>query len=72
MTNLINLLKSPEFIALLVGSLAMLRGIGEFFMYLGKVIPGEDWAEGLSAKISKICTWIGKAFAWLGIGNSTK
>jgi len=72
MSNVISLVTSPEFIALLVGFLAALRGIGELFMLLGKVIPGEDWAEGVSAKISKIVTFIGRVFAWLGIGNNKK
>lgn len=68
----ISLVSSPEFIAVLVGFMVMLRAIGEFFMYLGRVIPGKDFAETLSGKIAKACDFIGRIFAWLGIGNNTK
>ena len=69
MNAMIELLKSPEFYGLLIALLAALRGIGEVFAWIGKIIPGDDWAEGVSAKISVICLWIGKVFAWLGIGS---
>ena len=69
MSELLELLKSPEFYGLLIALLAVLRGVGEVFAWIGKIIPGEDWAEGMSAKISVICVKIGKMFAWLGIGS---
>lgn len=69
MSEVLELLKSPEFYGLMVALLAALRGIGEVFAWIGKLIPGDDWAESLSAKISIVCVKAGKVFAWLGIGS---
>jgi len=40
------------------------------FKKIGEMIPGDDWAEGISAWISKACTFLGKVMAWLGVGNA--
>ncbi len=65
-------LKNPEVIALVVGIPVLLRALGEFFKLIGRLIPGDDWAEGLSAKLSNISKWIGKFITWFGIGNPSK
>lgn len=65
-------LKNPEVIALIIGIPVFLRALGELFKLIGKIIPGEDWAEGLSAKLSNIAKYIGKFITWFGIGNPKK
>ena len=62
-------LSKPEVLAVIIAIPVLLRALGEFFKKLGEAIPGDDWAESVSAKISKAVIWIGKVFAWLGIGN---
>jgi len=68
--KIMDFLKDPVFYAALAGLLIALRGVGEGFKKIGDAIPGDDWAESLSAKISKLCTWIGKIMSWFGIGNA--
>jgi len=67
-----DLLSKPEVIALVVAVPVLLTAIGAFFKKIGEIIPGDDWAEGISAKISNIVLTIGKVFSWLGIGNAKK
>ena len=66
------MLSKPEVIAVVVAVPVLLTAVGAFFKKIGEIIPGDDWAEGLSAKISKFVTALGKIFSWLGIGNAKK
>ena len=69
MNEIINFIKDPKFWAAVTGLIVVLRAIGELFKLIGKLIPGEDWFEGASAKISIIVTKIGKFITFFGIGN---
>ena len=66
--NLIN----PVNIAIVVGILAVLRVIGESLIAIGKLKEGKDKFDTLGAKILRGVGFIGKLFAYFGIGNSKK
>lgn len=72
MSEILNLLKSPEFYAVALALVAALRVIGDLFIAignLGKLKDKEDWFDSAGAFIRNIANRIGKGLAWLGIGN---
>jgi len=66
------LLSKPEVIAIIIAVPITLRAVGELLKKIGEAIPGEDWAESASSKISNIVKYIGVVLTWLGIGNPKK
>lgn len=72
MNKIFELLKDPFVIALLVGIPVFLRALSELLRLIGKIIPGEDFAESSSNKIKKLAGYIVTILGWLGLGNQKK
>ena len=68
--KLIELIKQPEVIALIVGVPVLLRAVAEFLALIGKIIPGEDFAETSSNWLKKLAGTIVKWLKFLGVGSA--
>jgi|GEM_PF-1663689 len=72
MSEVLNMLKSPEFYAVVAALVVALRGLGELFIAIGqvgKLKEKEDWFDSAGAFLRNSANKIGKAMAWLGVGN---
>lgn len=72
MSEVLEFLKSPYFYGALIAFVAALRGVGEFFEYIGKLREGKDWFDKAGGKILWIVEMIGKLITFIGIGNKQR
>lgn len=68
--NILAFLKNPEVIALIVGIPVLFRALAEFLTLIGKIIPGDDFAETSAGWLRKAAAFIIKVCKWLGIGSA--
>ena len=69
MSWIIDLFSDPNVIALIIGVPVLLRALAEFLDLIGKLIPGDDFAEDASSKLKVFAGYIVKVLGWIGIGN---
>lgn len=60
MTDYINLLTSPEFYAVMIALLALLKGLAEILEALGALRSGRHWEDNMSGKLLGLMETAGK------------
>ena len=60
MTDYINLLTSPEFYAVMIALLALLKGLAEILEALGALRSGRHWEDNMSGKLLGFMETAGK------------
>jgi len=75
MKEFIQWIQQPENIAWVAGLFAVIatatKGLGEFFVYLGKKNPEPDRWDSIGKVLSNISRGIGKIIIWLAPGNGS-
>ena len=70
MIELIELLKSPEVWALIIGIPVLLRAVGEFLALIGRIIPGKDFVEKSGIWFKSTAGWLIKVLKFFGAGSA--